>query len=167
MAINNQTLVEEIVGQFGEKVFAFEEPFGLLTFCTDTASLVSVVKFLKESPTLKFNFLTDITAVHFPDDAGRELCSVCMLHSWENGIRLRIKVFVPIAQPDVPTLTGLFNSANWLEREAFDFYGVNYVGHPKLERILNMDEMDYHPMRKEYPLEDGTRQDKIDAMFGR
>lgn len=164
---NNQNIVEEVVGHFGEKVFAFEEPFGMLTFTTLASELVQVVKFLKEHKDFKFTFLTDVTAVHYPDDKDRELCSVCHLHSWENGLRVRIKTFVPIANPNVPSLTPLFESANWLEREAFDFFGVNYVGHPKLERILNMDEMDYHPLRKEYPLEDATREDKIDALFGR
>ena len=58
-------------------------------------------------------------------------------------------------------------AANWMERETYDFYGVNFVGHPNLKRILNVDEMDYFPMRKEYPLEDQTRSDKDDEMFGR
>jgi NADH-quinone oxidoreductase subunit C len=165
--INNQEIVEEVVGQFGEKVFAFEEPYGMLTFSADTTQLVEVVKFLKEHARFKFTFLTDVTAVHYPEDKGKEICSVCHLHSWENGVRVRIKVYAPIEQPDVPSLTGLFESANWLEREAFDFFGVNYVNHPDLRRILNMDEMEYHPLRKEYPLEDGTRNDKIDALFGR
>lgn len=165
--ISNQEIVEEIVGQFGEKVFAFEEPYGMLTFCSETSQLVDVVKFLKEHKTFKFTFLTDVTAVHYPEETGKEICSVCHLHSWENGVRVRIKVYAPISQPDVPSLTGLFEAANWLEREAFDFFGVNYLNHPDLRRILNMDEMDYHPLRKEYPLEDGTRNDKIDALFGR
>jgi NADH-quinone oxidoreductase subunit C len=90
-----------------------------------------------------------------------------MLHSWENNIRVRIKVFAPIADPKVPTLSTLFASANWMERETFDFYGIEYTGHPNLKRILNMEDMDYFPMRKEYPLEDATREDKIDALFGR
>lgn len=90
-----------------------------------------------------------------------------MLHSWTNNVRVRIKVYVPIAEPNVPTLTNLFASANWMERESFDFFGINYVGHPNLKRILNIEDMDYHPMRKEYPLEDATREDKIDALFGR
>ena len=67
----------------------------------------------------------------------------------------------------VPTLTEVYPAANWMEREAYDFYGFHFAGHPNLKRILNMDEMNYHPMRKEYPLEDGTRHDKEDKYFGR
>jgi NADH-quinone oxidoreductase subunit C len=82
-------------------------------------------------------------------------------------VRLRFKIFVPVAAPDVFTACNLFSSANWMERETYDFYGVNFVGHPNLKRILNVDEMDYFPLRKEYPLEDQTRIDKDDEMFGR
>lgn len=165
--INNESIVEEVVGQFGQKVFGFEEPFNLLTFTTNADDLEEVVGFLKNHSEFKFAFLTDLAGIHFPDNAGGELCSVSMLHSWENNIRVRIKVFVPIAEPKVPTLTTLFESANWMERETFDFYGIEYTGHPNLKRILNMEDMDYFPMRKEYPLEDATREDKIDALFGR
>jgi len=160
-------LFEEVVGQFGQKVFGFEEPFSLLTFTTNASDLVEVVGFLKNHAEFKFAFLTDLAGIHFPDNIGGELCSVCMLHSWENNIRVRIKAFVPIVDPKVPTLTTLFASANWQERETFDFYGIEYTGHPNLKRILNMEDMDYFPMRKEYPLEDATREDKIDALFGR
>ena len=165
--INNESIVEEVVGQFGQKVFEFEEPYGLLTFTTNASDLVEVVEFLKNHPTFKFGFLTDQTAIHFPENTDKELCAVCMLHSWTNNVRVRIKVYVPIAEPNVPTLTNLFACANWMERESFDFFGINYVGHPNLKRILNIEDMDYHPMRKEYPLEDATREDKIDALFGR
>ena len=165
--IDNQHLVEEIGGHFGEKVRQFEENFGLLAFAVSPEDLTEVVAFLKDHAVLKFSFLTDITGVHFPDNEGAEFCSVYMLHSWENRIRVRIKVFLPKESPVVPSLTPLFKGANWMEREAFDFYGVIYSGHPNLKRILNMDDMDYHPMRKEYALEDPTRQDKIDDLFGR
>ncbi|MCP9767368.1 NADH-quinone oxidoreductase subunit C [Lacihabitans sp. LS3-19] len=163
----NQSIVEDIVSHFGEKVFEFEEPFGLLTFTTHAENLIEIVSYLKDHPTFKFTFLTDVTGIHLPDNTGKEFCSVCHLHSWENRVRLRIKVFVPTSAPIVPSLTPLFECANWLEREAFDFFGILYSGHPNLKRILNMDEMDYFPMRKEYPMEDATRNDKIDAMFGR
>ena len=163
----NQSIVEDIVGHFGEKVFEFEEPFGLLTFTTQAENLIEIVSYLKDHATFKFTFLTDVTGIHLPDNTDKEFCSVCHLHSWENRVRIRIKVFVPSAGPMVPSLTPLFECANWLERKAFDFFGILYSGHPNLKRILNIDEMDYFPMRKEYPMEDATRNDKIDAMFGR
>ena len=72
-----------------------------------------------------------------------------------------------MADPVVPTLTDLYNAANWMERETYDFYGVIFTGHPNLIRILNVEDMDYFPMRKQYPVEDGTREDKTDLFFGR
>ena len=85
----------------------------------------------------------------------------------QDNVRVRFKIFTDINQPDVYTVTGLFSAANWLERETYDFFGVNFIGHPNLKRILNVEEMDYFPLRKEYPLEDQTRIDKDDQMFGR
>ena len=64
-------------------------------------------------------------------------------------------------------MTDLFAGANWMERETYDFFGIEFVGHPDLRRILNEDSMDYFPMRKEYALEDATREDKDDRYFGR
>ncbi|WP_304235354.1 NADH-quinone oxidoreductase subunit C [Jiulongibacter sediminis] len=165
--ISNQEIVEELAAHFGDKVLEFEEPNGLLTFNTKAESIIEVIQYLKESDRLRFRFLTDITGVHYPDAEDKELCVVYHLHSFENAIRLRIKVYLPEAKPDIPTATSLFAAANWMERETFDFYGINFTGHPNLKRILNMDDMDYHPMRKQYPLEDATREDKIDALFGR
>ncbi|MFS0490768.1 NADH-quinone oxidoreductase subunit C [Leadbetterella byssophila] len=165
--INNQTLVEEISGQFGEKVRGFEENSGILSFVASPEDLLDIVSFLKEHSVLKFNFLTDITGIHFPDNEGAEFCSLYMLHSWENRIRVRIRVFLSKDNLEVPSLTPIFKGADWMEREAFDFYGIIYTGHPNLKRILNMEDMDYHPMRKEYALEDPTRRDKIDDLFGR
>jgi NADH-quinone oxidoreductase subunit C len=89
------------------------------------------------------------------------------VHSFIQNFRARIKVFLAEADLHIPTATGLYASANWMERETYDFFGIIFDGHPNLTRILNMDEMDYFPMRKQYPLEDATREDKIDALFGR
>jgi len=165
--MTNQDLVSDIVGQFGEKVADFSEPQGLLTFTTTRESIVEILSYLYSSATLRFSFITDITGVHFPDNVGGEFAVVYHLHSFENGVRIRIKVFLPKEEPRIPTATGIYVGANWMEREAFDFYGIIFEGHPNLKRILNIDEMDYFPMRKEYPLEDATREDKIDALFGR
>jgi NADH-quinone oxidoreductase subunit C len=112
-------------------------------------------------------FLTDLCAVHYPDDPGREIAVVYHFHSLPNNFRLRLKAFLPIANPVIDTMNPLFSAANWMERETYDFYGVQFTGHPDLRRILNVDHMDYFPLRKEYALEDETRDDKDDRFFGR
>lgn len=165
--LTNEEVAQTIINQFGEAVGEFDDPFDLLTFTASRDQIVPLVRFLNEHTTYQFSFLTDITAIHYPDSAGREFCVVYHLHSLVNNFRLRIKVYLAAEDIHIPTLTPLFASANWMERETFDLFGVIFDGHPDLRRILNMEEMDYHPMRKEYPLEDATREDKIDALFGR
>lgn len=165
--LNNEQLLESLQALLGDKLISHEEPKGMLTIEVGRDNLIDVVTSLKNSDTLKFGFLTDVCAVHYPENSGRELCTVYHLHSLENNVRLRIKCYMPIADPQCPSLTGLFAGANWMERETFDFYGVQFTGHPDLRRILNMDSMDYHPLRKEYALEDETRTDKSDKFFGR
>jgi NADH-quinone oxidoreductase subunit C len=167
MALTNQDIQEKLQEKFGDLVSNFEETYGILSFEATAANNLKVLQFLYDEPSLKFQFLTDICGVNFPDDAGREISVVYHLHNLIENIRLRFKIFVPVAAPDVFTACNLFSSANWMERETYDFYGVNFVGHPNLKRILNVDEMDYFPLRKEYPLEDQTRIDKDDEMFGR
>ena len=167
MALTNQDIQNKLQEKFGDLVSNFEESYGLLSFEATAANNLKVLQFLYDEPSLQFQFLTDICGVNFPDDAGREISVVYHLHNLTENIRLRFKIFVPVAAPDVFTACNLFSSANWMERETYDFYGVNFVGNPNLKRILNVDEMDYFPLRKEYPLEDQTRIDKDDEMFGR
>jgi NADH-quinone oxidoreductase subunit C len=165
--LTNEIIQQQLTEKFGALVYNFEEPYGMLTFVTDRDNNLKVMNFLKESEGLGFNFLNDLTAVHYPEQIGKELAVVYMLQNIQAGLRIRFKVFTDITNPDVFTATGIFETANWLEREAYDFFGVNFVGHPNLIRIMNVEEMDYHPLRKEYPLEDQTRIDKDDDMFGR
>ena len=89
------------------------------------------------------------------------------LHSLTNNVRVRIKVFLNGDDPVIPTATDLWEGANWMERETYDFFGINFQGHPNLVRILNVDDMTVFPMRREYPLEDPNRVDKKDYFFGR
>ena len=167
MALTNETIKERLIAKFGDQLTHFEAPYGLLTFEAPKDLNLKVMQFLFDDEELRFQFLTDLTAVHYPDQAGRELAVVYHLHNLTDNIRLRFKVFTDITTPDIYTATKLFSAANWMERETFDFFGVHFVGHPNLKRILNVDEMEYFPMRKEFPLEDQTRIDKDDAMFGR
>ena len=167
MALTTEHIKQRLTEKFGEQVSDFSEPYGMLTFEAPKEMNLKVMNFLFDDPALKFKFLTDLCAVHYPEQKGRELAIVYHLHNLEDNIRIRFKIFTDISKPDVYTATGLFSAANWMERETYDFFGVNFVGHPKLKRILNVDEMDYFPMRKEFPLEDQTRIDKDDEMFGR
>ena len=165
--LTNEIVKQRLTEQFGEQVSGFEEPYGMLTFEATKELNLKVLQFLYDDELLRFRFLTDLQAVHYPENEGRELAVVYHLHNLNDNLRIRFKVFTSVHQPDVFTATRLYESANWMERETYDFYGVNFVGHPNLKRILNVDEMDYFPLRKEYPLEDQTRIDKDDEMFGR
>ena len=167
MTMTNEFVKGKLTEKFGDQLTEWNEPYGFLTFTAPKDLNLKIMTWLFDEPTLNFRFLTDLTAVHYPDRTGEEIAVVYHLHNLVENIRMRMKVFTPVAQPDVYTATGLFSSANWMERETYDYYGVNFVGHPDLRRILNVDEMDYFPMRKEFPLEEQTRVDKDDEMFGR
>jgi len=167
MNLTNEYIKQKLIEKFGEQVNNFTEPYGMLTFEAPKEMNLKVMNFLYDDNELKFRFLTSLCGVHYPQQTGRELGVVYHLHNLEDNVRIRFKVFTDVNTPDIYTATGLFSAANWLERETYDFYGVNFAGHPNLKRILNVDEMDYFPLRKEYPLEDSTRIDKDDEMFGR
>ena len=167
MELSNQYIQQRLTEKFGDQVFNFEDTYGMLSFEAPKDQNLKVMQFLYDDAELQFRFMTDLCAVNYPDQPGRELAVVYHLHNLRDNVRIRFKVFTSVAEPDVYTASKLFSTANWMERETYDFYGVNFVGHPNLKRILNVDEMDYFPMRKEYPLEDQTRIDKDDEMFGR
>ena len=165
--LTNETIQQKLIEKFGEALTHWEAPYGMLTFTAPNELNLKVLQFLFDEPTLGFDFLTDLQAVHYPDNKGAELAVVYHLHNWKENVRIRFKVYAPIEQPDVFSATAVYQSANFMERETYDFYGVNFIGHPNLIRILNVDEMNYFPMRKEFPVEDQTRIDKDDEMFGR
>lgn len=167
MSLTNDSIQKKLTEKFGDALTHWEEPYGLLTFTAPRELNLKVLNFLHDDEELGFRFLTDLTAVHYPDRKGEELAVVYHLHNLVSNVRVRMKIYAPVEQPDVYTATGLFSGANWMERETYDFFGVNFLGHPDLRRVLNVDEMDYFPLRKEFPLEDQTRTDKDDEMFGR
>ncbi len=167
MNLTNETIQQKLTEKFGEAVSEFVLPYGMLTFTAPKEFNLKILQFLFDDETLRFRFLSDLQAVHYPDRKGEELMVVYHLHNLVDNVRIRFKVYTDIKKPDVFSATAIYRSANFMERETYDFFGVNFVGHPNLIRILNVDEMDYFPMRKEFPLEDQSRVDKDDEMFGR
>ena len=167
MALTNEIIRNKLIEKFGDQLDSWSEPYGMLTFTSDKDLNLKVLQYLFDEPSLGFQFLTDLCAVHYPNNEGRELAVVYHLHNLRENVRIRYKIFTDIKKPDIFSAYALYSAANWMERETYDFFGVNFVGHPNLKRILNIEEMEYFPLRKEYPLEDQKRTDKDDEMFGR
>ena len=164
--ISNEELLNSIKAKFESEVSNVTEPFGLLTFETSRDNIIDLLTFLKTDEKLQFIYLTDITAIHYPE-SDKQIGVIYHIHSLVNNVRVRVKVFLADGDVHLPTATGLWNGANWMERETYDFFGVVFDGHPDLRRILNVDDLTVFPMRKEYPLEDPNRVDKHDFFFGR
>ncbi|MBA3663785.1 MAG: NADH-quinone oxidoreductase subunit C [Bacteroidetes bacterium] len=156
---------EQLNAKFPGALETAELPFDFVTFTINKDHTHDVLSFLKTDPELNFHFLTDLTGMQTADE--KHLGVIYHLHNMYKNYRVRIKSFFPMDKPEIPTATDLWPAANWMERETYDFYGIRFKGHPNLKRILNVDEMDIFPMRKEYPLEDQSRDDKSDKMFGR
>jgi NADH-quinone oxidoreductase subunit C len=164
--ISNEDLLKKISDKFHDQVTNVGEPFGLLTLETGREQIIDVLSYLKNDAALQFIYLTDITAIHYPEQE-KQIGVIYHLHSLVNNVRVRIKVFLTDVDVHIPTATVLWNGANWMERETYDLFGVLFDGHPDLRRILNVDDMTAFPMRKEFPLEDPNRVDKKDYFFGR
>ena len=162
-----KTVQEKLKAKFGDGLISSELLVDYPVFTLRRDIICDVVKFLYEDGELSFQYLTSLAGLHYPENKGQELGVMYNLHSLTNNYRIRLKVFFAISDPNVPSITTVFKGANWMERLEFDFFGIIFKGHPNLKRIVNVDDMNYHPMRKEFPLEDTTREDKDDKMFGR
>lgn len=168
MALESILIQEKLVETFGSIVSDFKQDKDVFSFEVTAENITAVILFLKNDPTLRFNFLTDLCGVHYPDnEENRQFAMVYHMHNWFDNKRIRIKSYLNGTNPEIKTLSNIFLCANWMERETYDFYGINFIGHPQLKRILNMDEMTSFPMRKEFPMEDSGRTDKDDRFFGR
>ncbi|WP_027376481.1 NADH-quinone oxidoreductase subunit C [Kaistella palustris] len=166
MEFTNSFVLEAISREFPDSVISASEPYGTLTLEIKKEDLKKIVHHMKES-SLDFIHLTDICGIHHPEMPKKEIGVIYHLQNLVHSHRVRLKTYMPLENAEVDTLTDLYAGANWMERETFEFYGVKFKGHPDLRVILNEPDIGYHPMLKQYPLEDGTRLDKDDVMFGR
>jgi NADH-quinone oxidoreductase subunit C len=168
MALDTTQIQDKLIATFGESVFNFTQEKSIFSLEVASDKITAVLLFLKNDETLRFNFLTDLCGIHYPEnDENHQFTVVYHLHNWIDNVRIKIKTYISGTNPEIKTVSTIFLCANWMERETYDFYGINFIGHPQLKRILNMDEMISFPMRKEFPLEDGGRTDKDDRFFGR
>lgn len=160
-----EKILEVIKSKYEGEILHAEMLYDFPTITLKKDKIVEIIRFLYDHPDTEFIYLTTLCGIHYPEL--NQIAVMYQLHNMVSNQRLRLKIYLPVESPVVPTLTPVFPSANWMERETYDFYGVIFEGHPNLKRILNVEEMIIFPMRKEYPLEDQVREDKNDTMFGR
>ena len=161
----DQLVVDKLHDRFGDAILLHETLVDMLCITVRKEPICEILNFLRSEQELQYNFLTTLCGMHYPQND--QLGVVYHLQSFTNNHRIRIKTVLELADPKIPTITSIWPAANWMERETYDFFGIQFEGHPNLKRILNVDEMTVFPLRKDFPLEDPTREDKDDSMFGR
>lgn len=124
------------------------------TLMIDRAQIAAVAQFMRDTPGLVYNFLSDISAVdYYPEYNRPERFGISYhIYSMLYNRRLRLKVFVPEEEPEVASVTSVWPGANWLEREIFDMMGITFTGHPDMRRVLMPEDWNGHPHRRDYPL---------------
>ena len=149
--MNNATVLQRIQAALPQAVSATNEFRGQLSVFVPRESIVELAQFLRDDPELSYSFLENLCGV---DYLGRDPRFEVVYHllSMRNRHRICLKVGLPEADPTVPTLTGLWPTANWQEREAYDLLGIIFTDHPSLYRILLPDDWVGHPLRKDVPL---------------
>lgn len=125
---------------------------GEITMFVDRAHLPEVARVLRDDPVLRFESCSSVSGVHYPTDRGAELHVVYHLLSMTHSRRIRLEVSCPDADPHIPSVVATYPTADWHERETYDFFGVVFDGHPALTRIEMPDDWPGHPQRKDYPL---------------
>lgn len=160
----DQLVTARLQETFGADV-THEQQHDLVCFTLSKERLHDALRLLRDE--LGFDFLTTMCGMHHPGAGDHELGVTYHLHNMREGHRIRLKSFTTLKEAEFATATDLWPAANWMERETWDFFGIKFKGHPNLKRILNMEDFPAFPLRKDYPLEDPTRQDKNDSMFGR
>ena len=142
-------LVKRLREKFAEAILEATEFLGQLSVRIDPARIVEVCRTLRDDPETRFNYLSDLTCAHYPDNRAAPFEVIYNLYSISANERVRLKAAVN--GEGIESVTGVWPSADWPEREVFDLFGVKFRGHPDLRRILLPPDWEGHPLRKDYP----------------
>ena len=132
-----------------EKVVIFRDE---ITYHVRREHLVAFVTALRDEPGLRFELCLGVNGVHYPQETGRELHAVYPFLSITHNRRVRVEVSVPDGDARIPSIVAVYPTNDWHERETWDFFGIDFEGHPALTRIMMPDDWPGHPQRKDYPL---------------
>lgn len=162
-AMDNEAIATCIKTRFPEEIGDARIFRNELTLMVKKEYVADVARFLKENKELEFDFLSDLCGVdRIATDDVFEV--VYHFYSIQKNHRVRIKALVPAIEPSIPTVTDVWKTANWHERETYDMFGIMFVGHPDLRKILTPDDFEGHPLRKDYPL-DGRQPAKLRDIY--
>ena len=150
---NNDNLISLLKEKSDQMLISVEESLGDVVVTTKCSDILEFCTLLKQESELAFNFLVDITAVDWVDEKEDRFEVVSHFLSHEHNHRVRVKVSVSEDNASLPSICSLWSSANFLEREVWDMYGISFEQHPDLRRILMYDEFEGHPLRKDYPVQ--------------
>jgi NADH-quinone oxidoreductase subunit C len=138
---------------YGDQIYSVEIAHGELVMVVDRSIIVPVCRTLRDDPDFQFNFLSYLTAIDWSAMKKEPRFEVIyQLLSLKKTHRMRVKAGVPDGDPTIDTVSTVWQTADWLERETFDFFGIIFKGHPDLRRILLPEDWEGHPLRKEFPL---------------
>ena len=147
----NAVVLEKLKSQFADAILEASEFRGELTVVVSKERIVDICRFLKEDPQLQFDFLADVFGIDMYTPTKR-FGVIYNLYSLKNKYRIRLKVFTEEEDPKIPTMTGVYGTANWHEREVFDMFGIIFEGHPDLRRVYMPEDFEHYPLRKDFPL---------------
>lgn len=150
--ITDDPLIDRIKQRFADSITETVATLGQQIIRVKKRSYVELCRHLRDADDALFDMCTDLTAIHWPDRAGEEFDVVVLLYSVRNNRRLRVKVAVADKEA-CPSVTSVWEGADWMEREVYDMFGIRFDGHPDLRRILLPEDWPGHPLRKEYPIE--------------
>lgn len=151
---SNQQIIDLVSAQFGARLLASEVQHDQLTLSVNRDDHVELLRFLKEKSELACDFLMDLFGVDYLEMGGQERYAVIYnLYSLKHNHRLRLRAWVPENDLRLASVTPLWASANWAEREVYDMYGITFTGHPNMIRILCPDDFSGFPLRKDFPVQ--------------
>jgi NADH-quinone oxidoreductase subunit C len=150
--IKDDPFIDKLKSKFGEAIVETVQTLGQKIVRVKKESYLELCKFLVEDEDGAFDMCADLTALHWPEKSGEEFDIVLNLYSVAKNVRLRVKTAVADGEA-APSVTHIWQGANWMEREVFDMFGVKFDGHPDLRRILLPEDWPGFPLRKEYPIE--------------
>ncbi|MBM4053819.1 MAG: NADH-quinone oxidoreductase subunit C [Planctomycetes bacterium] len=149
--MNNDLIITLIKSSLPEAIIGYHEFRGELTFVVKKEQITQVAEFFKKNTELDCSYLSDLCGVDKVETEGI-FEVVYHLYSIRKKHRVRLKVPIPAGNPTVSTVTDIWRTANWHERETYDMFGIRFQGHPDLRKILMPEDFEGHPLRKDYPI---------------